>query len=52
MLRGGIGWGPTPKNRCTSEETPETDFYFNGAIDDIRIYDRALGEAEIQSLLV
>jgi len=32
--------------------TPETDFYFNGAIDDIRMYDRALGEAEIQSLLV
>ena len=32
--------------------TPETNFYFNGGIDDIRIYDRALGEADIQSLLV
>jgi len=32
--------------------TDEQRFYFDGAIDDIRIYNRALSEEEIQSLLV
>ena len=27
--------------------TPEPYFFFHGSIDDLRIYDRALGEAEI-----
>jgi len=30
--------------------TPERYFFFNGAIDDVRIYNRALTAAEIQSL--
>jgi Concanavalin A-like lectin/glucanases superfamily len=30
--------------------TSEQYFYFNGAIDDVRIYNRALSEAEIASL--
>ena len=32
--------------------TAEKRFYFNGAIDDIRIYSRALSESEIKSLAV
>lgn len=30
--------------------TAETHFFFRGAIDDVRIYDRALAETEIQDL--
>jgi len=32
--------------------TAEKRFYFNGAIDDIRIYNRGLNESEIKSLTV
>jgi hypothetical protein len=31
--------------------TPEPYFFFKGAIDDIRIYDRALDESEVRELL-
>jgi hypothetical protein len=30
--------------------TPEPYFYFRGAIDDVRIYDRALKDAEVEAL--
>jgi Concanavalin A-like lectin/glucanases superfamily len=31
--------------------TPEPFFFFHGAIDDVRVYDRALGDADVESLL-
>ena len=33
------------------EGTSEPSFFFSGAIDDVRVYDRALAEAEVQELL-
>ena len=36
--------------RIAKNSYPKSDEYYNGLIDDVRIYDRALSAAEVQAL--
>lgn len=41
---------PNNKPLLIGKDTPEITEYFNGRIDDIRIYDKAIGETQVDSL--
>ena len=54
---GTIGGDLSPGGQIYNNDDPLTvgsnsanQFYFNGKLDDLRIYDRALSEIEVQKL--
>ena len=37
-------------NQCSGANSTTCDSYFNGTIDDVRVYNRALSAAEVKQL--
>jgi hypothetical protein len=56
VLNNGVLWGTIPALRTVPNINVNIGrrsggFYFKGVIDDLRVYNRALSQAEIQTMM-